>query len=180
VNVARLLFIADFLERIKPEDFNMKTWVTLPAEYAEIGFTLNSLPAESKACPVGLLPAHAPDDWCWQLVDNEAYPVFKGSALWTAAPGLVLRGSTKDHVSWYVWRQLAEWLDATNLWLLQFMFSPVYYAQLLQQHPCVVAARVLKVAHRLREDGAWESVCPDHPSDILSYLVTQGFGDTPV
>lgn len=181
MNIARLSFMADFLEHTQLEDFSLQAWVAFPEQHQAPGRTLCTLPAGSKACPVGLLPRYVPGEWCWQVVGGEAFPVLKGSVLWTEAPGLVLRGTVEDHVSWYVWRQLAEWLDARNLWLLQFLFSAVYYSKRLQEQPDprVVAARVRQVAKLISSDDKWETRCPDHPSDILAYLATQGFDSMP-
>lgn len=179
MNVARLLFMADYLVQLAPEVFDMQTWVVLPPEHKTEGATLAALPAGAKACPVGWLPHYDSAAWCWCLVDGEAYPVLKSSTLWTAAPGLTRSGTTTEHVTWYVWKQLAEWLESPNLWLLQFMLSHVYYAAPLCRTPSVVADRMRQVAQCIAADDKWETRCPDHPSEIMSYLAVQGFAGVP-
>ena len=172
MNLPRLQTLIDLLGTLSPDEFDTSTWVVLPTAHAG-GATLSVLPAGAKACPIGWLPKFAPADWCWQAVDGEVYPVLKDSALWSATPGLVLRGNTEDHIAWYVWKQLGEWLEAANVWLLQFMFSRAYYTE--HPRPAEVRARALQIAARLEQDANWEKTCPNHPSQIHAYLATQGF-----
>lgn len=182
MNLENLSRVAAFLDQVKPEEFCHSPWVALPEGFKLSGF-VDDLPAGSKACVVGWLPRYAPEEWCWFSVKtaSEIYPVCRSSSLWSGEKPEDVRknSSTEEWVLWYVWRQVGEWLQCSNSWLLQFMFCGASYATGDSTSSADMRNRILVVMSRLKNTTDWENKFPNSPTSLWAFAEAEGFSNLP-
>lgn len=161
MNNERLLQLAEFLTTLDVASFTLRTWVVSSSRVESA--LPSSLPAGSRACPIGWLPKVCPSHWCWMAVPDEVqgkqlevYPVYKMSTLWQPGEHDFSRGrSSTWHIQHRTWVQVHEWFDIQNKHLLDRLFSEQFYAK---HEPATVAARLRQAAETVLNDSADEIV----------------------
>lgn len=153
MRTAGLLTLAAVADSMPAHRFIADQWVE--GSFSKPG-PLTKLPSKARTDIVGALPQRA-DDWTWYVIPDSqtlnlvCVPVWAGSSLWDADPAPWWRKrSTEDRLLFGVWGQVCEWLETSNLGLVEALLGPEADGVRDADH-VAVAARLREVAQMPEE-----------------------------
>lgn len=138
-----MMTLARVARSLRDDQFTASAWVSCPPVRPG---GLSALPPGSRTDLVGALPKYD-DEWTWLAVPDEidsgvsVFPVWAESSLWHPETSFHHARSDMDRVCMGVWYQVQEYLEISNLGLVEVLLGSV--------HPAVVESRLDDVAEML-------------------------------